>query len=126
MFPAFLLERGSGPVVTFLGKADGDNTFVPAGRPRSWLFKYMHQRFFFLSDGPIEVLARVAAGDESDWPHDPAEALERQRGEGGRSFNLSRIRGTATICGHTAAQPRLSRLPGDAERGQRVGEPRRG
>lgn len=97
MFPPFVLERGSGTVVTFLGNADGDNTFVPPGRSRGWLFKYVHQRFFRLSDGPIEVLVRVPSGDENEWPRTFAQATERQRGEGGRSFNLSKVRGTATI-----------------------------
>lgn len=97
MFPDFILERESGTVVTFLGNADGDNTFVPVGRPRAWLFKYMHQRFFRLSDGRIEVLVRVASGDEAEWPQSLAEAADRQRGTGGRSFNLSRVRGTATV-----------------------------
>lgn len=97
MFPRFVLEQGSGTVVTFLGRTDGQNTFLPASRPKAWLFKYVHQRFFRLSDGGIEVFVRVPSGDESEWPHSLEEATERQRGEGGRSFNLSRVRGTASI-----------------------------
>lgn len=118
MFPEFILARGSGTVATFLGNSDGDNTFVPVGRPRAWLFKYMHQRFFKLSDGPIEVLVRVASGDEPEWPRTLAEAGDRQRGSGGRSFNLSRVRGTATVWDDAAdRQEEESRgivsLPGD-------------
>jgi hypothetical protein len=95
MFPDFVLEQGSGSVVTFLGNDEGDNTFKPPGRPKGWLFKYLHQRFFRLSEGGIEVFVRVPSGDEPEWPGTRAEADERQRGEG-RSFNLSRVRGTAT------------------------------
>jgi 16S rRNA (guanine966-N2)-methyltransferase len=42
-----------GTVVTFLGNTDDDNTFVPAGRPRGWLFKYLNMRFFRLSGESI-------------------------------------------------------------------------
>lgn len=97
MFPAFILERGSGTVVTFLGSKEGDNTFLPPNHARGWLFKYLHQRFFRLSDDGIEVLVRVPSGDESDWPRSRKEADERQRKEGGKSFNLSKVRGTAAI-----------------------------
>lgn len=97
MFPEFVLERGSGTVVTFLGSEDGANTFLPSNHARGWLFKYLHQRFFRLSDQGIEVLVRVPSGDESEWPRSLEEANERQRGEGGKSFNLSRVRGTAAI-----------------------------
>lgn len=96
MFPAFVREQGSGTVVSFLGSSEGENTFSPPDRPRGWLFKYLHQRFFRLSDDGIEVLVRVPSGDEDDWPRTYEEAQARQRGEG-RSFNLSRIRGTASI-----------------------------
>jgi hypothetical protein len=95
MFPEFVLEQGSGTVVTFLGNADGDGTFQPPGRPKGWLFKYLHQRFFRLSDDGIDVLVRVPSGDDTEWPTSREEADERQRGEG-RSFNLSRVKGTAT------------------------------
>ncbi len=95
MFPEFIVEQGSGTVVTFLGNEEGENTFQPVGRPKGWLFKYLHQRFFRLSDEGIEVFVRVPSGDESEWPNSREEADGRQRGEG-RSFNLSRVRGTAT------------------------------
>lgn len=97
MFPQFVLERGSGTVVTFLGSKEGDNTFLPPSHPRGWLFKYLHQRFFRLSDQGVEILVRVPSGDEADWPATLEEADERQRGEGGKSFNLSKVRGTGAI-----------------------------
>jgi hypothetical protein len=102
MFPEFILERGSGTVVTFLGSEEGDNTFLPPNHARGWLFKYLHQRFFRLSDDGTEVLVRVPSGDETDWPKTLREADERQRGEGGKSFNLSRVRGTAAIWDNAA------------------------
>jgi hypothetical protein len=97
MFPAIVLEQGSGTVVTFLGNEDGDNTFLPPGRPRGWLFRYMHQRFFRLSDSGIETYVRVPTGDESDWPRTREEADKRQRKQGGKSFNLSKVNGTANV-----------------------------
>jgi len=97
MFPEFILEGGSGTVVTFLGNDDGDNTFLPPEHARGWLFKYLHQRFCRLSEDGVETLVRVPTGDETEWPHSRQEADERQRGEGGRSFNLSRVRGTAPV-----------------------------
>lgn len=97
MFPHFIREKGSGTVVTFLGNAEDDNTFVPAGRARGWLFKYMHQRFFRQSSDGVELLVRVPSGDEQDWPQTIEEATARSRGDGGRSFNLSKVYGTAGI-----------------------------
>lgn len=121
MFPGFARERGSGTVVTFLGNADGDNTFVPMGRPRGWLFKYMHQRFFRLSADEVDVFVRVATGEEVEWPGTPEEAAARQRKERGRSFNLSKVRGTATVWDDAADrqdEPSRGRvaLPGDPGR----------
>lgn len=97
MFPDFINAQGSGTVVTFLGNSDVENTFAPGDRARGWLFKYMHQRFFRLGHEGIEVFVRVPSGDEEQWPRSRAKADERQRGQGGPSFNLSRVRGTATI-----------------------------
>jgi hypothetical protein len=97
MFPDFVLEQGSGTVVTFLGNEEGACTFLPPRHIKGWLFKYLHQRFFRLSDGKTEVLVRVPVGDEADWPRSRREADERQRKEGGKSFNLSRVKGTAAI-----------------------------
>jgi Histidine kinase-, DNA gyrase B-, and HSP90-like ATPase len=111
MFPEFVLDKGSGTVVTFLGNLDRDNTFSPPDRPRGWLFKYLHQRFFRFADDGIDVLVRVPTGDEDDWPTTIEEANERQRGQGGRSFNLSRVRGTASIWDAAADRP------GDGYRG---------
>jgi hypothetical protein len=95
-FPPFILEQGSGTVVTFLGNADDDNTFVPAGRSRGWLFKYLNTRFFRLSDGMTKVLVRVPTGDPENWPRSRDEASERMRGEG-KSFNLTVVYGTASV-----------------------------
>jgi hypothetical protein len=97
VFPALVEEQGCGTVVTFLGNTDGDNTFVPAGRPKTWLLKYLNTRFFRLSSDAIEVVVRVPSGDQDDWPHSIEEANERMRGRGGRSFNLTKVNGTAEI-----------------------------
>ncbi len=97
MFPDFVTTKESGTVVTFLGSTEGQNTFSPPDRARGWLFKYLHQRFFRMSHDGVEVFVRVPTGDEDDWPRTPEEAAERQRGAGGRSFNLSKVRGTASI-----------------------------
>ncbi len=119
MFPDFIREQGSGAVVTFLGSSDGDNTFVPHGRARGWLFKYLHQRFFSLSEGGVEVMVRVPTGDIEEWPNDRTAADARMRGEGGRSFNLSRVRGTGAIWSDAADRQGdghrdVVDLPGDA------------
>ena len=95
-FPPFIVAKGSGTVVTFLGNEPGDNTFCPPKRINNWLFKYMNVRFFQLSHDGIEVVVRVPSGDESEWPRSPEEASERQRGEG-KSFNFSRVEGTAAV-----------------------------
>ena len=97
MFPPFILERGSGTVVTFLGNEEGDNTFVPSSRPKGWLFKYLHLRFFEFSRDGIDLFVRVPSGDEEEWPHTREEANLRQAGRGGKSFNLSKVNGTATV-----------------------------
>ena len=96
-FPQFVNERGSGTVVTFLGNADEDNTFVPPGRPKGWLLKYLNTRFFRLSNELIKVVVRVPTGDEEDWPHTAEQAALRERKQGGRSFNRTVIDGTAQI-----------------------------
>jgi Histidine kinase-, DNA gyrase B-, and HSP90-like ATPase len=119
MFPEFVLAKGSGTVVTFLGNVERDNTFSPPDRPRSWLFKYLHQRFFRFAEDGIDVLVRVPTGDEEEWPTTVEAANERQRGQGGRSFNLSRVRGTASIWDDAADRQGggyrgIVELPGDA------------
>lgn len=96
-FPRFILEQGSGTVVTFLGTGDADNTFAPSDRSRGWLFRYLNGRFYRLSGDGVQVFVRVPTGDEVDWPHTLSEANDRMRGEGGRSFNLSRVNGTGDI-----------------------------
>jgi len=96
-FPQFVNERGCGTVVTFLGNAAEDNTFVPPGRPKGWLLKYLNTRFFRLSNERIKVVVRVPTGDEEDWPHTLEQATARERKQGGRSFNKTVIDGTAQI-----------------------------
>jgi hypothetical protein len=96
-FPPFIQDRGSGTVVTFLGNEDGDNTYLPPTRIRGWLFKYLHLRFYQFSHDGVELFVRVPTGDEDEWPHNRDEASERQRKAGGRSFNLSKVRGTGAI-----------------------------
>ena len=91
MFPPFIIERGSGTVVTFLGNEDGDNTFQPPGRIRGWLFKYLHLRIFRFSYDGVTLFVRVPTGDQENWPHTREETSEHS------SFNLSRVKGTATI-----------------------------
>ena len=119
MFPDFIRTKGSGTVVTFLGNVEGDNTFAPSDRPKGWLFKYAHQRFFRLAENGTDFLVRVPSGDEAEWPRTTDEAASRQRGEGGRSFNLSRVRGTAGIWDEAADRQGEGfrgevELPGDA------------
>jgi hypothetical protein len=97
LFPTFVNEQGSGTVVTFLGNADGDNTFVPPRGPNGWLLKYLNQRFFRPSVGGIKVVVRVPTGEAEDWPHTAEAAAARMRGEGGRSFNLTTVTGTAPL-----------------------------
>jgi hypothetical protein len=97
IFPELVSEQSSGTVVTFLGNSDRDNTFVPPGRARGWLFKYLNTRFFRLSKDRIEVLVRVPSGDEEEWPHNAQDAADRMRKRGGRSFNLTVVDGTGNV-----------------------------
>ncbi len=97
-FPQFVLKEGTGTVVTFLGcKAEGENTFVPPGSANGWLFKYLHTRFLRLSENGVEVIVRVPSGAVEDWPRTLEEASLRQKGQGGKSFNYSMVRGTAPV-----------------------------
>jgi len=119
LFPAFIRERGSGTVVTFLGNTDDDNTFAPSDRPKGWLFRYMNQRFERLSNRGFDVWVRVPSGDVDDWPRSPEEADERERKEGGKSFNATKLRGTANIWDQAADRQGAGfhgavDLPGDA------------
>lgn len=97
MFPNFIQERGSGTVVTFLGNSEGDNTFKPADRANGWLFKYLHRRFFRASQDGVNLIVRVPSGEPDEWPRTPEEAKERSKGQGGKSFNLSTVNGTAHV-----------------------------
>jgi hypothetical protein len=106
-FPAIVEQQRSGTVVTFLGnpdKADKDNTFVPPERPNGWLFKYLNTRFFRLSKDGIIVQVRVPSGGIAEWPHTFAEAADRMRKKGGRSFNLQNVYGTGTVWDEAAAK----------------------
>lgn len=96
MFPAFIVEQGSGTVVTFLGSEDDANTFVP-GSELGWLFRYLNKRIFRLSDTEIQLRVRVPSGEQEEWPRSRAEADERERGRTGKSFNLTGVRGTAPV-----------------------------
>jgi hypothetical protein len=119
MFPDFVRERGSGTVVTFLGNRDDDNTFAPTDRSKGWLLRYMNQRFFRLSDRGFVAWVRVPSGDVDEWPRSPAEADERERKEGGKSFNMTKLKGTANIWDEAADRQGQGyrgavELPGDA------------
>lgn len=97
LFPQFILDQGSGTVVTFLGNEGAHRTFLPDGRNKGWLFKYLHQRFFRIDRDLIELVVRVPSGEEEEWPKSREEAdTERMRGIG-RSFNLSGVDGTAAV-----------------------------
>jgi hypothetical protein len=104
IFPEIVVKQKSGSVVTFLGNVDNDNTFVPPGKSRGWLLRYLNTRFFRLSGNGIEVLVRVPSGDEVDWPHTPLEAADRQRKQGGKSFNFTVVRGTGQIWDEASAK----------------------
>lgn len=88
LFPEFVLEQGSGTVVTFLGNEQGANTVTPPGRPKVWLFKYLHQRFFRLGDENIELLVRQPARDVSEWPS------TREDADAADFFNRAEVIGT--------------------------------
>src|SRR4051812_40138931 len=68
VFPEFILEQGSGTVVTYLGNHEVENTVVPEGQPKIWLFKYLHQRFFRLGDDHVKLWVRQPARDVGEWP----------------------------------------------------------
>lgn len=90
-FPEFILEQGSGTVVTFLGSDPQANTVVPDGRPKNWLFKYLYQRFFLLAKDHVDLTVRQPAKDVSEWPR-TREAADELKG-----FNLANVYGTAHI-----------------------------
>lgn len=92
MFPSFVVERGSGTVVTFLGNSEDANTVWPgAPRPKNWLFKYLNQRFFRFSHDGVELKVRQPSGEVSDWPR------SREQANLSKSFNLAVVRGTASV-----------------------------
>ena len=112
MFPPFVRERGSGTVVSFLGNVDDDHTFAPTDRPKGWLLRYMNQRFHRLSDLGFEVWVRVPSGDVDEWPRSPEEADERERKEGGKSFNATKLKGTAQIWDQAADRQGIGEFRG--------------
>ena len=122
MFPPFIHDQGSGTVVTFLGSVDGDNTFTPSERTKGWLFKYLHQRFFRFSDDGVDLYVRVPVGDTDEWPgREEGKRMSASVRAGGRSFNLSKVRGTGPIWddaanrqgdAHTAGVVELTGDPG--------------
>jgi histidine kinase/DNA gyrase B/HSP90-like ATPase len=88
LFPDFILEQGSGTVVTYLGSTPNANTVVPENHPRVWLFKYLHQRFFRLGDGDLSLMVRQPARDVSEWPH------SREEADAAQFFNRAEVIGT--------------------------------
>ena len=119
-FPRVVNERQTGTVVTFLGSSDTDNTFLPLGNAKGWLFKYLHTRFFRLSKEGIRVVVRVPQGDMEEWPRTAEEADERTLGQGVRQFNLSVVHGTGKIWDDAARQGGSNgvvSLPGDQSSG---------
>ena len=122
IFPDVVTQQSSGTAVTFLGNIDGDNTFVPPGRARGWLFRYLNTRFFRLSKNGIEVLVRVPSGDPEEWPQSAADAAERVRKRGTPSFNLTVVYGTGNVWDEAADKPGqgwrgVVALPGSAAAG---------
>lgn len=105
LFPHFIREQGSGTVVTFLGSTPGANTVVPDGRPRVWLFKYLHQRFFRVGDDKLKLMVRQPARDATEWPdtRDEADAADY--------FNRAEVIGTG------GQWDRYSDRVGDGKRG---------
>jgi hypothetical protein len=90
-FPDFVIEQGSGTIVTFLGSDATANTVVPENRPKNWLFKYLYQRFFRLEGDHVALMVRQPARDVSEWPR------TRSAADAGKGFNLARVYGTARI-----------------------------
>lgn len=88
LFPQFILEQGSGTVVTFLGSDPGANTVVPDRQPKIWLTKYLHQRFFRLGHEGIKLMVRQPAKDVSEWPE------SREIAEAADYFNKTAVVGT--------------------------------
>lgn len=120
VFPDLIAKSQSGTIVTFLGNAEAENTFAPASRARGWLFRYLNSRFFRLSHDGIEVLVRVPSGDASEWPATPAQATERMKKLGGKSFNLTLVKGTGQIWDEASNKQGddwrgIVQLPGDPQ-----------
>jgi hypothetical protein len=87
LFPDFILEQGSGTIVTYLGNTPKENTVVP-GQTRVWLFKYLHQRFFRLGNGDFSLMVRQPAREVSEWPH------SREEADAAQYFNRAEVIGT--------------------------------
>lgn len=91
VFPGFILEQGSGTVVTYLGNQEVENTVVPEGQPKIWLFKYLHQRFFRLGGDHVSLWVRQPAREVTAWP-DTREAADTAE-----FFNRAEVRGTGGV-----------------------------
>lgn len=122
LFPSFIVENGSGTVVTFLGMAPDANTFKPAEKnANTWLYTYLQKRYFRIEDWPVEIKCRVPAGSFEDWPQTAEDAQDRARGGDGKAWNFHRILGTGAEYNRVARDghgegDQLS-LPGDMSRG---------
>jgi hypothetical protein len=88
LFPDFILEQGSGTIVTYLGSTPKANTVVPEEHPRVWLFKYLHQRLFRVGDGDFALMVRQPARDVTEWPH------SRDDADAAQYFNRAEVIGT--------------------------------
>lgn len=91
LFPEFIVEQGSGTVVTFLGSEEGANTVVPGDRSRIWLTKYLHQRFFRMGQDSSKLMVRQPAKEESEWP------ATREEAESANYFNRTEVVGTGGL-----------------------------
>lgn len=88
LFPGFILDQGSGTVVTFLGSDREANTVVPDRQPKIWLTKYLHQRFFRMGDAGTKLMVRQPAKDVSEWPE------SREAADSADYFNKTAVIGT--------------------------------
>ncbi len=115
-FPDFIRERGSGTVVTFLGDEPGANSVLPALRPNTWLYKYLHQRLFRVAPQEIVLMVRRPNLDLAEWPR------TREAADKGRGFRLAKVEGTADVWDRAGSGPAKERhgivdLAGDRRAG---------
>ena len=93
-FPDFVNEQGSGTVVTFLGNTDGRQHLCLPERVQGLAVQVPEYTVLPLTDGRIEVFARVPSGDVEDWPQ------TRKKPIGVRTLQHDPVIGTAP-CGTT-------------------------